>query len=195
MARDQVSDLKAICHPAETSYLPASTSGQSLHLKNERAVVLRRDSLSRTPCRTIHVNITSPTVRTLEGKSLSESKRWEDNSHEQDLVSLQPVRCLPIRPYVPCCQSPGLLETEHRVQLPTMSHPPPQCTPHTMTFPFRLLPFSSPLPCSYLPTTTTGPDLCSQRICFWPCSQPLEAHPLHLAHTHRGRGRHYQGNI
>lgn len=51
-------------------------------------------------------------------------------------------------------------------------------TPHTVTFCFRLLPFSSPLPRSYLPRpTTTRPGLCSQRTCFWPCSQPLEAHP------------------
>lgn len=34
-----------------------------------------------------------------------------------------------------------------------------QHTQHTMTFPFRRLPFSSPLPRSYLLTTTTGPDL------------------------------------
>lgn len=93
--RDQVSDLKAICHPAETSYLPASTSGQFLHLKMERAVVLRRDSLFLSrPAALYTVNITSPTVRTFEGKSLSGSKRWEDNSHERDLVSLQSDACL-----------------------------------------------------------------------------------------------------
>lgn len=55
LAPDQVSDLKAICHPAETSYLPASTSGQSLHLKIERTVVLRRDSLFLArPAASIH---------------------------------------------------------------------------------------------------------------------------------------------
>lgn len=148
------------------------------------------ERLSRLPAMLHTVNISSPAVQTFECKSLSVSKRWKDDSYEQERVSLRPVRGLPIRPHVPCCQSPGLLETEHRVHtLPTMSHPPPQHTPHTRTFPFRLLPFSSPLPCSYLPTTTTGPDLCSQRAYFWPCSQPPGSTSLHLAPTHGGRGR------
>lgn len=95
-----------------------------------------------------------------ECKSLPSSKRWKGNGHEQEPVSLQPVRCLPIRPYVPCCQSPELLETEHRVHSFPLSHTHTlQHTQHTMTFPFRRLPFSSPFPHSYLLTTTTGPDL------------------------------------
>lgn len=166
MAQDQVSDLKVICHPAETSYLPA-TSRQSLHLKNQRAMVLRRDSPFLTHPAVLHpVDITSPTIRTFGCKSLSGSKRWKDNSHERDLVSLQPVRCLPVRPYVPCCQPPGLQSAvSHYVTPPSPTHP----THHDISLPSPPI-FQSPS-LFYLPTTTTGPDLCSQRTCFWPCSQ------------------------
>lgn len=132
MVQDQVSDLKVTCHPAETSYLPA-TSRQSLHLKNQRAMVLRRDSPFLTHPAVLHtVDITSPTIRTFGCKSLPGSKRWKDNSHERDLVSLQPVRRLPVRPYVPCCQSPGLQSAvSHYVTPPSPTHP----THHDISLP------------------------------------------------------------